>query len=254
MKVLIVEDEALAAERLSSLLHRNDAGIEILSMPTSVEQAVEWLRHHPSPDLAFFDIQLSDGTCFDIAEAVPLNFPVVFTTSYDQYALEAFSLKSIDYLLKPIRYERLVKALDKFRDWQSHFAPAQVQLDLKEMLGKINPNSGYKSRWLVKNGNLIQAIPTTEIAYFYSDLKVTLLMTKEGKRFPLDHSLDGIMEMLDPSIFFRLNRKYIIHVDAAVKMHPYFKGRLKVELHPPIDDSIVVSSDRTPEFKAWLDR
>ncbi|MDP5172750.1 MAG: LytTR family DNA-binding domain-containing protein [Bacteroidia bacterium] len=256
MKVIIIEDEALAIERLEHLIQRYDHSIEVLARLKSVEEAIDWLQNHQPPDLGFFDIELSDGTCFDIADQVELKFPVIFTTSYDQYALEAFSLKSIDYLLKPIRFERMTRALDKFCDWKQQFAPSQVQTDLKEILEKISPTAAteYKTRWLVKNGNLIQAIPTSDIAYFYSDQKMSLLVTREGKRFPIDQSLDRIMEMMDPEQYFRLNRKYIIHVDAAHKMHPYFKGRIKVELIPPIDDDIVVSSDRTPEFKAWLDR
>lgn len=255
MKVIIVEDEALAAERLQRLIHRFDDAIDIAATISSVEQGIAWLQSNPSPDLGFFDIELSDGTSFDLADAVEVNFPVIFTTSYDQYALEAFSMKSVDYLLKPIRYERLEKALIKFQDWQQ--PPLKdVQQELTSIIRGVMalPDTAYKERWLVRNGNLIQAVPTTEIAYFYSDQKTSLLMTKEGKRFPVDLSLDKVMELLDPNFYFRLNRKYIIHIDAAVKMHPYFKGRLKVELEPSADDNIVVSSERTPEFKAWLDR
>lgn len=255
MKVIIVEDEALAAERLERLIHRFDESIEIVATISSVEQGIIWLQANPAPDLGFFDIELSDGTSFDLADAVEVNFPVIFTTSYDQYALEAFSMKSVDYLLKPIRYERMEKALIKFKEWQQPpFKDVQEELTsiIQEAIGQ--PNASYKERWLVRNGNLIQAVPTTEIAYFYSDQKTSLLMTKEGKRFPVDLSLDKVMELLDPQFYFRLNRKYIVHIDSAAKMHPYFKGRLKVELVPAIEDDIVVSSERTPEFKAWLDR
>lgn len=255
MKIIIVEDEALAAERLEKLIHRYDASIEVVATISSVEQGISWLQSNPAPDLGFFDIELSDGTSFDLADAVEVNFPVIFTTSYDQYALEAFSMKSVDYLLKPIRYERLQKSLTKFQEWQQPpFREVQEELTtiIQEAMGL--PVNSYKERWLVRNGNLIQAVPTAEIAYFYSDQKTSLLMTREGKRFPVDLSLDKVMELLDPRLYFRLNRKYIIHIDAAAKMHPYFKGRLKVELAPPTDDGIVVSSERTPEFKAWLDR
>lgn len=255
MKVIIVEDEALAAERLERLIHRFDKAIEIVATISSVEQGITWLQSNPAPDLGFFDIELSDGTSFDMADAVEVNFPVIFTTSYDQYALEAFSMKSVDYLLKPIRFERLEKALTRFNEWRQP-PLSEVQDELTSIIQEAINQTGtaYKERWLVRNGNLIQAVPTSEIAYFYSDQKTSLLMTKEGKRFPVDLSLDKVMELLDPNFYFRLNRKYIIHIDAAVKMHPYFKGRLKVELMPMIEDDIVVSSERTPEFKAWLDR
>ncbi len=255
MNVVIIEDEALAAERLASLLHRYDESIHILASLGSVEDSVEWLRTHPAPDLGFFDIQLSDGTSFDLADMVPITFPVIFSTSYDQYALEAFSLKSVDYLLKPIRFERLQQAMDKFKAWEKP-VEGDIREELRTLARMVSGKdfASYKARWLVKNGNLIQAISTADIAYFYSEQKMSLLVTRGGKRFPLDDSLDRIMERLDPSKYFRLNRKYIIHIDAAARMHPYFKGRLKVELEPPIDDDIVVSSERTPEFKAWLDR
>lgn len=257
MNVLIIEDEALAAERLESLISRYDTDIRIVAKLQSVEAGQEWLTANEAPDLGFFDIELSDGTVFELARKVSIRFPVIFTTSYDQYALEAFSLPSVDYLLKPIRYARLEQALNKFRDYQRTFSPAQAEADLNKLLEKVAPAilpANYKSRWLVKNGNLIQAVPTADIAYFYSEQKLSLLVTREGKRFPMDQSLDQIMDLLDPDQFFRLNRKYIIHVAAVAKMHPYFKGRLKVELQPAMDDDIVVSSDKTPEFKAWLDR
>lgn len=254
MNIIIIEDEALAAERLANLLEQQEGDLHLMAILGSVEEAAEWLTANAAPDLGFFDIELSDGTCFDLAQQVDITFPVVFTTSYDQYALDAFSLRSIDYLLKPIRPEHLTRALERFRDWKAQFTPQQVSSDLQALLRQLVPESAFKARWLVKNGNLIQAVPTGEIAYFYSDQKVSLLVTKEGRRFPVDQSLDRIVELLDPRVFFRLNRRYIIHIDAAHKMHPYFKGRLKVELIPPIDDDIVVSSDRTPEFKAWLDR
>lgn len=254
MKVILIEDEALAAERLEKLILRCDESIEIQAKLSSVEEAIAWISSHEAPDLGFFDIELSDGTSFDIADEVAIDFPVIFTTSYDQYAIEAFSLKSIDYLLKPIRFERLAKAIEKYQSWQA--APAPELHGLREIIRQEidRPSTNYKERWLVKNGNLIQAVPTDQIAYFYSDQKMTMLVTREAKRFPMDQSLDKVMDLLDPDIFFRLNRKYIIHIEAPAKMHPYFKGRLKVELTPEIDDDIVVSSERTPEFKAWLDR
>lgn len=254
MKIIIIEDEALAAERLEKLILRCDSSIEILATLSSVEEATAWISTHEAPDLGFFDIELSDGTSFDIADEVSVEFPVIFTTSYDQYAIDAFSLKSIDYLLKPIRYERLEKAIRKYQDWRA--GPAPELNGLREIIRQEikQPATRFKERWLVKNGNLIQAVATDQIAYFYSDQKMTMLVTKEAKRFPMDQSLDKVMDLLDPDIFFRLNRKYIIHIDSPAKMHPYFKGRLKVELSPEIDDDIVVSSERTPEFKAWLDR
>ena len=258
MHVLILEDEALAAERLERLCLRYDAQMQPLARLASVEEAVAWLQAHPEPDLIFADIQLADGLCFEIFRTVTVRCPVIFTTSYDQYALEAFAVHSIDYLLKPLRYEKLAQALDKLDHLRRRFGagePAAPAIDLEALAVRLlEREPTYKTRFMVKNGPNIRAVKTDEIAYFYSDRKLTLLVTQEGRRFPVDFSLDRLIEMLDPRYFFRVNRQFLIHIDAVKVIHPYFKGRLKLELQPSIEEDVVISSDKTPLFKEWLDQ
>ena len=255
MKVLIIEDEALAAERLSDLIHRYDSNIEITTTLPSVEDSINWFKGHSQPDLIFVDIQLSDGLCFDIFRSVHVTCPVIFTTSYDQYALEAFEVNSISYLLKPVKYQQLVNSLLKLEELKKTLNPANAIEQMEEIIKKIKKGPGtYKSRFLVRNGLNIKAVKTNEIAYFFSDQKVSMLMTTSAQKFPIDYSLEEIEVMLNPDEFFRISRKFIVHIDAVKSIHPYFKGRLKVEVNPETEEQIIVSSDRTPLFKAWLDQ
>ena len=252
MRVLIIEDEALAAERLQKQIVQYDPAIEIAACLSTVEGAIVWLNQHPHPDLAFVDIQLSDGTCFEIFEAVKIRFPVIFTTSFDQYALDAFEVNTVAYLLKPIKYGQLVKSFHKLEEMKRTFVPTPDAEGTPA--APLGPGYAYKSRFLVKNGTQIKAIKTDEVAYFFSEEKMSFLVSGEHGKFPVDFSLEEIEVTLDPHIFFRISRKYIAHVDAIREIHPYFKGRLKVTLNPPVEEDIVISSDRTPSFKSWLDR
>ena len=251
MRVLIIEDEALAAERLEKQIAQFDPSIEIAACVASVEGAIVWLNQHPHPDLAFVDIQLSDGTCFEIFETVKIRFPIIFTTSYEQYAINAFEVNTVAYLLKPIKYGQLVKSFQKLEEMKRSFVPMPGHEHAESPLG---PGYIYKSRFLVKNGMLIKAIKTDKVAYFFSEEKMSFLVSSEHGKFPVDFSLEEIEITLDPHVFFRISRKYIAHVDAIREIHPYFKGRLKVTLDPPVEEDIVISSDRTPSFKSWLDR
>lgn len=255
MKVLIIEDEALAAERLTDLIHRYNSAIQITQVLPSVESAITWFKSHRQPDLLFVDIQLSDGLCFEIFRTVPVSCPVIFTTSYDQYALEAFEVNSISYLLKPVKYQQLVNGLNKLEELKKTLSSASAIQDIESIIKRITIGTDkYKSRFLVKNGLNIRAIKTSEIAYFFSEQKVSMLMTRAGQKFPVDYSLEEIEVMLNPDEFFRVSRKCIVHIDAVKAIHPYFKGRLKVEVQPGMREEIVVSSDRTPTFKEWLDK
>jgi DNA-binding LytR/AlgR family response regulator len=255
MRVVIIEDEALAVEKLTKLLQIYDKQLQVEATLTSVDEAVAWLRMHPSPDLLLVDIHLDDGLCFEIFKKVTVESPVIFTTAYDQYAIKAFQVHSVDYLLKPVQYERLAHSLDKFKALQEKFQPSvpQVRLDELAKLIHVDRNT-YKSRFLVKAGARIRAVKSDEIAYIYTEQKTNLLVSQNGLRYPVDYSLDDLSLMLDPDLFFRVNRQLIIHIDSAVEIHPYFKGRLKLELHPPLDMEIIISSDRTPLFKVWLDK
>ncbi|MEM7369541.1 MAG: LytTR family DNA-binding domain-containing protein [Bacteroidota bacterium] len=252
MKALIIEDEILAADRLEALLHRYDPQIRVEAKIGSIELAIDWLQRHPVPDLILADIHLSDGLCFELFRKIPIKSPVIFTTSYDKYALEAFEVHSIAYLLKPVRYEKLVLALQKLQNLKSDLGLSWNPVELAAMIQQQTPS--YKQRFLVKNGQQIRTIKTADIRYFYADQKLTLLVSKEGRRFPLDHSLDRLMPLLDPQLFFRANRRFIIQLDAVNLIRPYFKGRLKLELQPSFGEDIIISSDKTPSFKEWLDQ
>ncbi|WP_298734255.1 LytTR family DNA-binding domain-containing protein [uncultured Chitinophaga sp.] len=254
MEVLIIEDEAPAAERLTSLLQQYDERIRPLAVLSSVKEALQWFADHRQPDLILLDIHLSDGLCFDIFKQVELRCPIIFCTAYDQYVLDAFQVHSIDYLLKPVQYPKLEKSLQKMAAIRSQMQPATGDTSFNEIIRIIKTSQqSYKSRFMVKAGNRIRAVKSSEIAYFNSRNKITLLVTKEGQRYPLDYTLDELMTMLDPVQFFHVNRNLIIHIDSVKEVHPYFKGRLKLVLVPEYDEETVISSQKTPLFKAWLD-
>lgn len=254
MKVLIVEDEVPAAQRLQDLLDEY-GGIKVLEILPSVESTIKWLQTHALPDLIFLDIHLSDGLSFEIFKQVTVKCPVIFCTAYDQYALDAFQLHSIDYLLKPIPYDKLYNSLEKMKDIRQSFTTAANPIQMNDIVNMIKKGeTSYKSRFMVKSGAKIKAIKTDDIAYFYSHNKLSLLVTRQGEKFPIDYSLDELIHMLNPGFFFHVNRKLIIHIDAAKEIHPYFKGRLKLILHPPIEEEVIVSGQKTPAFKDWLDQ
>ena len=251
MKVLIFEDEKLASERLEDLLKELRPGAEIVAAIKSVEAGVLWLQNNDQPDLIISDIQLLDGTSFEIFSQVALECQVIFTTAYDQYAIKAFEVNSVDYLLKPIQSEKLENALKKYENK----ATGQSPLDIEQIKSLLQTDQQtYKSRFLVKVGQKIQAIPVEKTAYFFTRDKLTYIVTFENKKLPVDHTLEEVDGMLNPSHFFRINRKFIVHFDAVGDIHPYFKGRLKLSLNPPIDEEIVISTEKTPSFKKWLDQ
>jgi two-component system LytT family response regulator len=255
MQVLIIEDEPLAVEKLVKFLSDYDATIVVADTLASIETAVVWLKTNPLPDLILLDIHLADGLCFDIFKQVEVKCPVIFCTAYDQYALKAFQLHSIDYLLKPIQYAKLEQSLNKMKDMQNKKSPEVSNQEIKDMISLMkNQDRAFKSRFLIKLGTKIRTIKTCEIAYFHSHDKLNLLVTKEGDLYPVDYSLDDLIQLLDPSLFFHINRKLVIHIDAVKEIHSYFKGRLKLVLNPGLDEEIIVSSQRTPLFKTWLDQ
>ena len=255
MQVLIIEDEPLAAEKLIKFLCTYDAAIVISDTLASVETAVPWLKTNPLPDLILLDIHLADGLCFDIFKQVEVKCPIIFCTAYDQYALKAFQLHSIDYLLKPIQYTKLEQSLNKLKDMQRTRKPEISNKQIEDIISLMkNQESSYKSRFLVKLGTKIRTIKISEIAYFHSHDKLNLLVTKEGDRYPVDYSLDDLIQLLEPTLFFHINRKLIIHIDAVKEIHSYFKGRLKLTLDPKLDEEVIVSSQKTPLFKTWLDQ
>jgi len=252
MRAIIIEDESLAADRLQNLISEVDPTIEILTQLKSTESTIEWLRQNGDPDLIFCDIELLDGQCFEIFQQVKVKCPIIFTTAYDQYAIKAFEVNSIDYLLKPIKIEKLRSSLEKLKSFKSNQEPG---IDLNQLATLIKQQeSAYKSRFLVKIGQKIRSISIDEIAYFLTRDKLSLLVTSSNDKYPIDQSLDDVEDLLDPRKFFRVNRRYLVKIDSISEIHPYFKGRVKINLQPSIDDDIVISSDKTPAFKAWLDK
>ncbi len=252
MKLVIIEDERLAAERVQTLLHELDPTIEIMAVLTSVSEAVAWLQAN-RPDLALMDIHLSDGSCFAIWDRLELKTPVIFTTAYDQYAIRAFKVNSVDYLLKPIKKEELRRGLDKYKT--VHAVPALTDMaGLLESLRKSGTN--YKNRFLLQYGEEIKTIEVKEIAYFFAMEKCVFLTTFSKSTFSLDLTLDRLEEIIDPAVFFRINRKMIINMAAIKGMHAFSRSRIKVDLTPPAPHGVesLVSIERSPAFKEWLDR
>jgi two-component system, LytTR family, response regulator LytT len=250
MKVLILEDETLAADKLESMLLELQPNAKVVARIKSIESAVQWLQENPHPDLILSDIRLLDGVSFDIFSQVKVDKPVIFTTAYDQYAIRAFEVNSIDYLLKPVQKEKLQNSLTKLQASKEQSVP-----DYSEILSFIKSNQpSYKSRFMVRLGQRIVAITSEKIGYFYSENKLTYIVTLEGKKFPIDQPLDELIDLLDPKRFFRVNRQFIVAFDSIAEIHPYFKGRIKIVLQPKSDEEVVISSDRTPEFKKWIDQ
>lgn len=246
MKVIIIEDEQYAAEGLERMLLKLRSDLEVVKKIAGVEEGIRYFEDYPEPDLLFCDIQLSDGDVFEIFKKHPVQCPVVFTTAYDEYALQAFEVNSINYLLKPIKIKEVQQALNKF---DAHYKPSAVDFEeLQKMLAQPN----YKSRFIGKIGQNIQVVPTENIAYFLSEDGVTFLFTQEGKRLIVDYPLEQLNNLLDPALFFRANRQLVIHIQSIQKVEPYFKGRLLLHLEPDIDSKQTVSQNKASDFKEWL--
>lgn len=254
MKILIIEDEAFAANAIEKMISDIRPQTQILDKIESVEEAVEWFNTHSFPDLIFCDIHLSDGSSFEIFRQVEVKSPVIFTTAYNEYALEAFKVNSIDYLLKPIDKSELEKAVKKYEELNKDHISRELE-NLSNLLKNTVSDSGKtsKSRFMVKSGQTIRTISSEEIAYFLAEEGVVLLVTPEGKRYVVNYTLDQLEELLDPKNFFRANRQLITRIDAIKEVSPYFKGRLHLSLNPELKTDQIVSSNKASAFKDWLD-
>jgi DNA-binding LytR/AlgR family response regulator len=249
MDVLIVEDEPLASERLVELIAQCDNSIQVRSTLDTVEDCVEFFAKEDPVDLVFMDIQLSDGISFEIFDRIEVESPVIFTTAYDQYALQAFKVNSIDYLLKPIDPNELQETLRRFVRQQ--LRPATDYRLLQQLNAHLNPP--YQSRFLVKSGNHYHSIPQGDIAYFQADGKIVYLVTQAGKRYVIDYTMERLeRDLLPPDTFFRVNRTFMVQIDAIRDIQNYANGRLKLSVNPPADYDIIVSRERVSFFKAWL--
>jgi two-component system LytT family response regulator len=250
MKVWIIEDELPASRRLVNML-QHIAGIPVEKTITNIAEAVQAFKTLPHPDLVVMDIHLADGSSFEIFKQVPVEAPVIFTTAYDQYALDAFKVNSIDYLLKPVKEQELRAAVEKFRKLHPEVTPA-IRID--ELIKAFtSPPKEYKKRFAVRYGEHLKTIGIESAAYFFTENKVTFLVTKDGSKNIIDYNMDDLEEVLDPVNFFRINRQFIISVVSISEMHTWSKARVHITLDPPSKLDTIVSSERAAAFKQWLD-
>lgn len=251
IRILIVEDEKSAAERLQKMIQRLLPDVHILAITDSVLSTVEWLKSNPTPDLMLLDIQLGDGISFNIFKQVQPNAPIIFTTAYDQYAIKAFELNSIDYLLKPIDEQKLLLSFEKYKKLKFVYKP----FNISQLLESIeSEKKQYKKRFVVTIADKIKMVDTKEIAYFYSTEKITYLCTFEGLQLPIDYSLDHLEALLDNTFFFRANRQYIIQDAAIEKIRLLSRSRVQLEINPEVKDGVLVSVSRTADFRRWIER
>jgi DNA-binding LytR/AlgR family response regulator len=254
MKVVIIEDEAFAALRLKKMILEFNPDIQILAELESVAESVKWFKTNPEPDLIFLDIHLEDDLSFAIFEQVNISSPIIFTTAFDEYAIKAFKLKSIDYLLKPIVHEELAAALKKYEQFSGLNRSA---VDLQSLYNLLTgKDKKYRERFTITIGTKIKMVDVADIAYFFVLDKGVYLRNSQGNTYNVDFTLDKLEDMLDPATFFRINRKYLVNINAIANMVAYSRGRVKLDLKPKADDEFdaIVSIDRSGEFKKWLNR
>jgi len=256
MKILIVEDEDLAVKKIQKTLSEVDGDAEIIGVTDSIQSTVNWLEQNNAPDLILMDIELSDGQSFEIFSRTKVKSAVIFTTSYDEFALKAFKVNSIDYLLKPVQKEELSAALDKFKNMSGSYKPAEkneINMDalVKELQQKLQPKD-YRKRFLVKHGQKLVSIETDDIAYFFSDGRLNFFKTFDNRKFVVDYTMDELEDMLDPQRYFRISRSFYISVASIDQIHDYFGNRLLLQLKPTVDKETVVSREKVTDFKKWM--
>jgi len=254
MKIVIVEDEAPALQKLEALLERYDPEIEIVGRLDSVKSSVQWFQQSTfQPDLVFMDIRLTDGLSFEIFRHVTINSPVIFTTAYNEYALEAFKVNSVAYLLKPFSYDDLYRSMQKLITMRENLALPEQRIrmeELNDLLGNLQKN--YKSRFMVKIGEHIRSVRSEDINLFFADGRVVYILTSAGRHYIIDHKMEDLQEVLDPEIYFRLNRTYIVNINAIDDVIVYSNSRLKVILNKEFENELIVSRERVGEFKKWF--
>ena len=257
IKVAIIEDEVPAARLLHEMIQSLRPDWEVMILPGTIEESVEWFRTNPHPELLFLDIQLTDGNSFMLIEQARPDSMIVFTTAYDEYAVRAFTVNSIDYLLKPIHQERLLQTIERFENltekYIHDFNRESRLLEVLESLSDIQrlpgiENKRYRTRFLISSGNKLFTLAVSDVSYFYSENKLTFVVTKNNK----EYVLDKLCEQLDPDMFFRTNRQTLVSVDAIQRIEPYFLGKAVVHVLPPFKDKIIVSKDKIAAFKVWL--
>jgi len=249
MKVVIVEDEIVAAQTLSRLINEVRDDMKIIAILQTVEESIEWFETNPMPELIFMDIHLADGSSFEIFKKVELKCPIIFTTAYNEYALEAFEVNSIDYLLKPINKKRLAQAINKFGNFSYRKDNSKL---ISELVSVINEKQNrHKTHFLIPHKDKLIPLNVDDIAYFASEFKIARVVTFESQSYSLDYSLEELMKHLDPEVFFRVNRQYIVSHKAIKDISIWFTGKLSVNLSVSVPERILVSKARASEFKGW---
>lgn len=252
MRILIIEDEHYAAKRLDSMIQNYLPEGRVLEVIDTIEHAVEWLKANAEPNLIFMDIQLADGLSFQIFSKVDLKCPIIFTTAYDEYAIEAFKVNSVDYLLKPIEEEYFEHAIKKYKSIYQNVNNTFDWTSLSQNMLKTQEN--YKTRFLIKTGNAFSYLNTSDIKYIFSEDGLSFAVKHDDKKYLLDKPLDKIASTLNPSSFFRISRKFIISLSTIKIFHPYFNNRLKLDIDTKHELDFIVSRDKVKDFKSWLDK
>jgi DNA-binding LytR/AlgR family response regulator len=252
MNVLIVANEKPAADKLQRLITKTDETISIAGVTETVEGTANWLLNTPPPDLILMDIQLDDGICFELFETIKVEVPVIFTTAYNEYAIRAFSVNSVDYILKPVEEEALRKAIDKFKNYHSNLYGDAIKQFISEY------GRQFRNRFLIKIGSRYRSVQINEICFFYVLERVTFLRTFSGREYALENSLDFVQKNTDPKIFFRINRHCLINIEAISDIISYSSSRLQINLTgniiPPDENYLVVSREKVAGFKHWIDK
>ena len=256
MKILIVEDEELAVKKIQKTLASIDPDAEIAGITHSISSTIDWLESNPSPDLILMDIELSDGQSFEIFSRTSVKSAVVFTTSYDEFALKAFKVNSIDYLLKPVQKEDLEAALNKFKNLKEMYADhndenLNMESIVKQLQQKLHLKE-FRKRFLVKHAQKLVSIEVEDIAYFFSDGRLNFFKTYDNKKYVLDYTMDELEDMLDPNRYFRISRSFYIAIDSVEQIHEYFGNRLLLHMKPAVEKDAVVSREKVAEFKKWM--
>lgn len=250
MKVLIIEDENLAAERLKKMLYQLDENIQILAILDTVQRSVDWLKNNEHPDLILLDIHLGDGKSFDIFSEIEVRSYIIFITGYDEYAIKAFKYNSLDYLLKPLKIKELEKAYNKFKD---RYPLQSGRPGISSLVTQMDKSS-FKTRFLVRQATMLISVKTQEVAYSYTKDRNHYIKTTSGFDYPIDNNLDELQVQLDPDEYFRVNRQFIVRYSAIDKVYAWFDNKIKLLVHPVPYEDIIISRLRATEFKKWLDK
>ncbi len=256
MQVLIIEDEIPAQRMLMSMIAKIDEEIEIVDCLDSVKSAVAWLECHEHPEIILLDIQLSDGISFEILKQVQVKSMIIFTTAYDEYAIQAFKVNSLDYLLKPVEKEELQQAFDKYKTYSQKFIKNKNEsLDIQDLMNVLRQGKqNYRKRFVIQANESFTFIDVKDVAYIYIMEKITFAVTFTKREYPINLTLETITEQLSPDCFFRVNRQYIVNMEAIKKVHSYFQGKLVLDIEPTPAEKIIIGRDKASRFKKWINR